>query len=71
MPLTSAATATALDALDTTNATGTVVQVNLTFQGVNFDPLALHTMLDATYGTVTLETDAARPLGPFNFRIAP
>lgn len=71
MPLTSANTATALDALPVSNVAGGLqVTVELTFDGVSFDPLVLHTILNAQYGTVTLEDDAARDTGPFRFRIA-
>lgn len=79
MPKTSAATTTALTALPTTTVAVTapgrnalVVNVELTFDGVNFVPNNLRAALDAQYGTVESLTDGAeRPLGPFRFRIAP
>ena len=78
MPKTSAATATSLTAAGSTVVAGPTprndvhIQVNLVFENVTFSPVALHTALDAAYGTVTSDTDGAeRPMGPYNFRIAP
>ena len=78
MPKTSAVTAASLTAAGSTALAGPTprnqshITVNLTFENVTFSPVALHTALDAAYGTVTSDTDGAeRPMGPYNFRIAP
>lgn len=58
MPLTAAATRTAMDVLPTENANPTFVTVDLTFRGVTFDPLDLYDMLARQYGTAaTLSTN--------------
>jgi hypothetical protein len=71
VPLTAAQTTTEMSAQPASNVAGGLpVHVDLIFDGVSFNAAALRAALDAAYGTVTLETDAARPTGPFRFRIS-
>lgn len=47
-----------------------VVTLNLTFDGVEFDPKVLYEALDAKYGTVSSEKDTVRH-GTYTLNIAP
>jgi hypothetical protein len=68
MPLTSAQTATALAAQPTQNARPTQVTIHLEFDGVDFVPSALHTILDAQYPVVASIDNSLRQ-GHYRFRI--
>lgn len=81
MPMTAAASITAMGALPVTNvASGSgeggdpVVHVTLKFRTtLAFNPATLMSALTTQYGAakVSLTTDQINPLGPFEFDIAP
>lgn len=77
MPLSAAATRTALDAIPakTVATAGPVVTVTLKFKGVAYDPVAVYDALDAAYGTVATDRDslgsAQHGSGTLDFTISP